>query len=136
MKKLFIAVLIVAGVFMFSCVEETIYTPLQYLTMHSWHPDSLLANGESAGGPGELLEKFNGQAQFYENGTGLFGTFEGTWYFSDEETKIVIASDSLSFPVTMNIVELSELHLKLTTVFPNLTDPLNPFNIRLTFKSE
>lgn len=136
MKRLIIALIIGAGLSQFSCKEEIVYTPLQILTMNQWQPDSLLANGEESSGPGQILEKFNGEALFNEDGSGKFGDFNGTWYFSNEETDIVIASDSLAFPLTLDIVELTEASLKVKTIFPQLSDPLNPIYIRMTFLAE
>ncbi len=49
------------------------------LTGNVWTTDSLLANGIEAGGPGQILEKFSGDAEFNEDGTGYFGEYSGSW---------------------------------------------------------
>ena len=48
----------------------------------------------------------------------------------------ILASDSLIMPLTTNIEELSNTLLRVTTAFPNMTDPENPTNIRLSFNAK
>lgn len=132
MRNILISVAIIAVFFAFSCDKED-PTPFENLTSHVWEADSLLANGVDASGSGQLLEQFNGDAEFNEDGTGTFGVHTGTWELAYEETKIIIASATLAFPLTMNIVELTQSSLKTTTSFPNQNSPANPIAIRMTF---
>lgn len=136
MKNILISILIVTGFIVFSCDNGEHTTNFSNLTSNVWDADSLLANGEDAGGPGQILEKFNGIILFNEDGSGTFGEYEGTWYFANDETNIVISSDSLIMPLTTLIEELTNSSLKMTTVFPNFVDPDNPTNIRMTFKAQ
>lgn len=119
-----------------ACTEEGPSERFSLLTGYTWQSDSLLANGEDASGPGEMLENFKGKAIFREDGTGVFGGYVGTWRFAYDETQIVIRSDSLAFPLSTNIVELTSASFKITTDFPNVLDPENPTKLRLTFKPE
>jgi hypothetical protein len=129
-----IALLIVTGLIIFSaCKKNSESERFVLLTTPVWTSDSLLVNGFDASGPGQLLEKFKGDAKFNKNGTGSFGQYTGTWRFSYNETNLVIESDSLLLPLTTNIVELTAISLKVTTVFPSSPDPLN---IRMTFKAK
>ncbi len=136
MKKLLVVILTVTGLIAFSCDDIDVTANFSNLTSNIWAADSLLANGVNAGGPGELLEDFNGILLFNEDGTGTFGVYEGSWYFAYEETQIVLSSDSLIMPLTAIIEELTGVSLKMTTVFPNINYPDNPTNIRMTFKAE
>jgi hypothetical protein len=136
MKNFLISILIIVGLIAFSCKKEVESTNFRYLTSNIWASDSLLVEGEDASGPGEILEIFNGDVVFNKDGTGSFGVYKGTWYFAEEETKIVLASDSLGFPLTTNIEELTNTSLKVTTEFPSAIDPENPINIRMTFKAK
>ena len=103
------------------------------LTGHVWKSDSLLVDGNDGSGPGGILEKFVGDAEFKEDGTGYFGQYVGTWYFSNSEQDITIVSDSLAFPLTSSIVELTNLSFKITTSYPSPAPGVN-FDIRITFK--
>ncbi len=136
MKKpvLFLALVIVASVYI-SCKKETTSSDnLNLLTNHIWTADSLLADGKDASGQGGLLEMFKGDTKFNEDGTGYVGEITGTWKFSnDEETAVTITSDSLAIPVTANIAELTSKSLKLTTVFPLPTTPVTTAAVRMTF---
>lgn len=118
--------------------DEEVSERFTFLTENTWSSDSLLINGDDASGPGQLLENFKGQANFNEDGTGTFGSFEGTWRFANNETELVIISDSLPVPqLSTSIQELTQESLKITTSFPNFQDPTNPFlQIRLTFKAQ
>ncbi len=136
MKKILVSILIITTFFAFSCGEEDESSRFNILTSNIWLSDSLIANGEDASGSGEMLEKFKGRAIFNKDGTGTFGGYEGTWHFAYEETKIVLASDSLIMPLTTNIEELTNSSLRVTTSFPNMLDPENPTAIRLAFKPE
>lgn len=138
MKKtlLFSALVFTAYIFVFvSCKkEETNSDNFNFLTDNIWSADSLLADGVDESGPGGLLEMFSGDTKFNEDGTGYVGDIVGTWQFSNEETSIVITSDSLPLPVTTNIVELTAQSLKLTTVFPIQESPPVFADVRMTFK--
>ncbi|HOK25840.1 MAG TPA: hypothetical protein P5320_03450 [Bacteroidales bacterium] len=135
MKKITLF-LIIAGITaaFFSCSKEKESERFTLLTAHIWTSDSLLVNGVDAGGPGGMLEKFKGDAKFEKDGTGYFGKYKGTWRFAYGEENLVIESDSLQVPLTAKIVLLTTTDLKITTVYPNLANPQNPFNIRMTFK--
>jgi len=135
MKKT-VAFLILATIFFifFSCSKENESERFRLLTAHIWRSDSLLVNGVDAGGPGGMLEKFKGDAKFEKDGTGYFGKYKGTWRFAYEEENLVIESDSLPVPLTARIILLTEMDLKITTIYPNLANPQSPFNIRMTFK--
>ena len=70
------SIILIAG--LFACKKNDPNSPnFINLTNHIWQSDSLLANGEEAGGPGQMLEKFNGDAIFNKDGTGVFGQYEG-----------------------------------------------------------
>ncbi|MFN8256014.1 MAG: hypothetical protein U0W24_10025 [Bacteroidales bacterium] len=126
---------LILGYLFFSCSKESSNSEkVDLLTSHIWIADSLLLDGEDAGGPGGMLENFSGDTKFNEDGTGYVGEIEGTWEFFNNETEIVINSDSLAIPVSMNIVELTAESLKLTTSFPMPTLPPTTAAVRLTFK--
>lgn len=131
-----VMLLIITGCFAaFSCSKKET-DRFTLLTDPIWAPDSLLANGVNAGGPGGLLEKFMGDAKFNKDGTGYFGDYTGTWMFSADQTELVINSDSIPVPIIADIKELTSISLKLTTVLPNPVDLLHPYNIRMTFKAK
>ena len=106
------------------------------LTGPTWVSDSLLVNRIDASGPVGMLKNFKGEAKFNEDGTGNFGNFAGTWRFSNEETSIVLTSDSLQFPLSAKIAELTAKSFKVTTTYPNPANPTAPVNIRMTFKAK
>ena len=134
MKKsvLFFVVIAIAFVFV-SCDKEVTTDNLNLLTSHIWTADSLLADGIEEGGEGGMLEMFNGDTKFNEDGTGYVGEIVGIWQFSDNETAIAISSDSLPFPITTHIVELTAQSLKLTTSFPIEESPPVFADVRMTF---
>ena len=103
------------------------------LTTPLWTSDSLLANGEDASGPGELLEKFKGDAKFNTDGSGYFGQYTGHWALSSNDELITIDSDSLQIPVTCYIEQLTQSDFKIVTSFPIKDEP-KPIDIRITFK--
>ena len=135
MKKLNIIFLVLLSVILiFACKKEDEKSErFKILTGQVWTTDSLLVNGENAGGPGGLLEKMAGDAEFRSDGTGYFGQYVGTWYFTNNETEITIRSDSLAFPLTSQIVELSQQSFKITTIFPSAEQGAD-LAIRITFK--
>ena len=118
----------------FSCSKDTQSDRFKLLTGPVWKSDSLLVNGEDAGGPGGLLENFKGDVKFNEDYTGNFGSYTGTWRFAFDETQIVISSDSLPIPLTAIIAELTSISLKITTSYQ--IPPNDPINIRMTFKAK
>ena len=127
-------IMILAVSLIFACKKDEKSERFLLLTGHPWVSDSLLMNGDDASGPGEPLEKFKGNIEFREDGSGYFGQYTGTWRFTYNETQLVIDSDSLDVPLAALIDELTETALKINTSFPNLADPQNPFGIRMTFK--
>jgi len=135
MKKLLPVFLIAAALVVIACSKTSKSEKFKLLTGPTWTADSLLANGIDASGPGQVLEKFKGDAKFNDDGSGTFGSYEGEWAFNNTETQITILSDSLSFPVVCNIAELKTSSLKITTVVPDKTT-LQPINIRMTFKAK
>ena len=129
-----------AGVFLWTACDkdDDPSDRFRYLTQTIWVADSLLVNGIDAGSPGGLLEDFRGDVDFREDRTGSFGTYEGTWMFNQNETELAITSDALTMlPMnTLNakIDELNETSLKIFAYIPNLYDPENPLQLRLTFR--
>ena len=136
MKRILISIFIVLSLLTYSCKKDEVSVNFSNLTSNIWVSDSLLVQGVDASGPGQLLSVFNGEVIFNEDGTGTFGVYEGTWNFAEEETKIVLSSDSLMFPLSTNIEELTNTDLKITTEFPNVLAPENPYDIRMTFKAK
>lgn len=135
MKNLFLF-LFIAGFAILSCKKEAQSGPFELLTGPVWQSDSLLANGVDASGPTGMLKNFVGEARFNTDGTGNFGKYSGTWRFAYNESQIVITSDSLPFPLTTKIAELTKISLKVTTSYPNLANPTSPTMIRMTFKAK
>lgn len=121
----------------FACKKDDSSQAFVLLTTPVWSSDSLLAFGFDAGSPGGILENFNGDAIFNKNGTGVFGIYTGTWRLSQNDTELVISSDSLEIrTLTTKIEELTEQSLKITTSIPNLMNLNNPIPIRMTFKAK
>ena len=135
MKNL-VLLLIIAGFVIASCKKEDEDGLSSLLTGPVWASDSLLVNGIDASGPAGMLTNFKGDARFYEDGSGYFGIYEGTWRFAFDYTQLVISSDSLPFPLTTQIAELTAISLKVTTSYPNLANPSAPLKIRMTFKAK
>ena len=135
MKK-FVLLLISVGLLVFACTKEKKSERFRLLTGHVWTTDTLLANGVDASDPGELLEPFKGDAKFEEDGTGSFGKYKGAWQLHTNDTELTINTDSLPVPIICDIVELTTISLKITTVVPNLKNPLEPYDIRMTFKAK
>lgn len=135
MKNLIVTVILTVLVLIAGCKKDTTSERFRLLTTPVWTPDSLLANGFDASGPGQILAGFLGDAKFNEDGTGYFGDYEGKWYFAFNETQIVIQTDSLPLPLTTIIKELTTASLKITTSVPNAFNPASPISIRMTFKA-
>jgi len=137
MKKTTLIILFLSLVIVFiSCKKDNESTPSEremLLTAHIWVAESLLADGVDEGGPGGLLEFFNGDTKFNEDKTGYVGDVTGIWKFANDEADLVITSDSLPLPVTMHIEELTEISMKLTTQYPRQTDPIVTADVRMTF---
>ncbi len=138
MKKLSILSLLIVIASFFACndKDDGLSDRYKWLTGTTWASDSLLLNGQDAGAPGQALYNFRGDAIFRTDGTGVFGKYQGTWRFAMSETELVIESDSLILPLSARIVELTQASLKITTAYPNLADPSQPLNIRMTFRSK
>jgi hypothetical protein len=136
MKKIALIIITVALWALWACNKDTESEKFRLLTAHIWTSDSLLAEGIDASGPGQILEKFKGDAKFNKDYKGYFGKYTGTWKFAYDETNIVIDSDSLQVAITTNIVLLNEVSLKVTTAYPNVLNPSNPLDIRMTFKTK
>jgi hypothetical protein len=134
MKKLSLLLIIMAGLIFFSCSKDKKTDRFIFLTSHIWTADSLLANGVDASGPGQMLEKFKGDAKFEEDGTGYFGTYTGSWKFYAEETEVVIKPDNEPLSFFCEIKELTLNSLKIETSVPNQVEPSQPIPIRMTFK--
>jgi len=137
MKKLSMFLVVLAGVLFFSCTEKEedviVLTPYELLTRQVWVSDSLLADGVDAGGEGEMLEKFNGPAEFRTDGTGTFGDYAGTWSLSEDNTQLTIITPDLPVQIIALVAELSMVSLKITTAFPDFANPGETIAIRMTF---
>ena len=119
-----------------SCGKKDDENRFDMLTRPTWASDSLLVNGLAAGGPGQLLYKFKGNAKFNEDGTGTFGLYTGKWWFTANRTQIIINSDSLKLPLTAIIRELTLSSLKITTAVPDTAHIGSMLAIRMTFKAK
>ena len=118
--------------------EET--DRFELLTGAVWLSDSLTINGQDASGEGQLLNKFKGEVRFNKDGSGNFGTYNGTWRFPDNTRKqLLIESDSLplNLPLTLQIAELTAKSLKVSTQFPDFSGSgTGTLKIRMTFKAK
>jgi hypothetical protein len=119
-----------------SCSKEDENDRFELLTGTVWVSDSLLVDGQDASGPGEILEKFKGEARFNRDATGTFGQYSGSWRFAEDRTAIIITTDSLPIPLSTWIDELTSNSLKINTAYPSLTNPEEDMDIRMTFKSK
>lgn len=135
MKKLSFLLIISAGLLFAACSEKRSERFI-LLTSHFWTSDTLYSEGVDASGPGQLLEKFKGDAKFYEDGTGEFGQYKGEWMLGVDEDYLTITSDSLDIPIIADIDLLTTTAFKITTTVPNPANLSNPFNIRMTFKAK
>jgi hypothetical protein len=136
MKNLVLLLIVSGFIYISSCKKDSQSDAFTLLTGPTWVSDSLLANGVDASGPDGMLGNFKGEAKFNEDGTGHFGIYTGTWRFAYNETQIVIETDSLPIPLTTKIAELTEISLKITTIYPNPLNPTTPTDIRMTFKAK
>jgi hypothetical protein len=136
MKNLAFFIIISGFLLVSACKKDDKSERFIFLTTPVWTADSLLANKVDASGPGDILEKFRGDAKFREDGTGYFGIYKGTWRFNSKETELSIIADTLGYAITTNIVVLTASSLKVTTLYPNMAFPDQPINIRMTFKAK
>lgn len=134
MKKSPLLVVVALLVSLSACNKEESSDRFDLLTAHIWKSDSLLADGIDASGPGQILEKFKGDIEFRKDGTGYFGQYTGTWRLTNNDANLVIQSPELGASVTSTIVELTETSLKVKFSYPNLVNPSDPLDIRMTFK--
>jgi hypothetical protein len=136
MKNLAIFLVVAGFFYLLACSKDTESENFKLLTGPVWVSDSLLANGIDASGPDGMLKNFKGEAKFNKDGTGYFGIYTGTWRFAQEETQIVITTDSLPVPLSTKIAELTAESLKITTIYPNPINPAAPTYIRMTFNAK
>lgn len=130
MKNSGLILIFFSALFIISCSKDDDASErLVLLTTTIWEPVSLLVNGVDASGSGQLLEDFNGDVNFNEDGTGTFGDYAGTWAFAANETQIIINTEALDFPITALIEELTSNSLIITT-------SLLSQNIRMTFRAK
>jgi hypothetical protein len=131
----FIYFMVLTGLFtLFACHEEE--GPSErflLLTTPTWESNDLLVNGEDASGEGQVLENFQGEAKFYEDRSGYFGQYTGSWGFAQNETELEIFSEAIGFVLSTSIEELTTTSLKVTTSYPNVLNPEEPLQIRMTF---
>jgi hypothetical protein len=119
-----------------SCKKDKRSERFILLTTPVWTTDSLLAGGQDASGPGQVLAKFKGDAKFREDGTGYFGIYKGDWRFNPAETQLTIVTDSLKLPIIADIKMLTADSLKITTTVPDKINPLVSIAIRMVFISK
>ena len=136
MKRLIFISIFSGLIFFFGCKKDTTSERFKLLTGPVWTTESLLANGVDASGPGQILEKFKGDAKFSADGTGYFGMYSGSWYFAFEETQIVINTDSLPIPLTSLIDELTVAKFKISTSYSSAANPTVPIAISMTFRAK
>jgi hypothetical protein len=136
MKKQLIIGLIALFAFVAACNKTDDDDRFELLTASVWVSDTLFVDGQDASGPGELLEKFKGEARFNRDATGSFGAYTGTWRFADDRSQLIITTDSLPVPLAAIIEELSKNALRITTAYPSLTNPDEDMHIRMTFNAK
>lgn len=136
MKNLALLFIISGIIFASSCKKDKKSERFILLTTPIWTTDSLLANGQDASGPDQVLEKFKGDAKFEEDGTGYFGDYTGDWRLNPAETQITIVTVEMPLPIIANIKMLTTDTLKITTAIPDKNNPLVSINIRMTFKAK
>jgi hypothetical protein len=134
MKNLLLPAVILICLALANCSKDSGPDLFKIITTPVWKTDSLMANGIDAGGPGQLLEKFKGEAKFNKDASGYFGKYTGTWWFTENRTQIIIKTDSLALPLTCKILELMESSFKITTAVPDKLNPTAEVKIRMTFK--
>ncbi len=135
MKNLALLFIISGIIFASSCKKDKKSERFILLTTPVWTTDSLLADGQDASKPGQVLAKFKGDAKFKEDGTGYFGIYKGDWRFNLAETQVTIRTDSLVLPIVADIRMLTADSLKITTTVPDKNNPLISIAIRMVFIS-
>ena len=118
------------------CSKDKESERFKLLTGHLWQSDELLVDGVDASGVGQALAMFVGDAEFRKDGTGSFGPYSGSWYFSNNETNITITTETLPVPLTATITELTSQRFKISTSFPITGDPMAPNTIVIAFKAK
>ena len=73
MKRVLLLIITGLTLILWACNKDTESEKFKLLTAHIWTSDSLLAEGIDASGPGQILEKFKGDAKFNKDYTGYFG---------------------------------------------------------------
>ena len=135
MRQLTLMLMILATMGYMACKEEEpVLTPFELLTTRIWASDSLLANGEDASGPGEMLETFKGNAIFNTDGTGVLGNYNATWTLSVDNTEVTIITVDPAMEIITTIRELTKTSLKITTAVADINNPGQFIEIRMTFK--
>jgi hypothetical protein len=135
-KAIMILGLISAVTLASSCSKDKESERFKLLTDHLWQSDELLVDGVDASGVGQALAMFVGDAEFKKDGTGSFGPYAGSWYFSNNETNITITTETLPVPLTATITELTSQTFRISTSFPITGDPLAPNTIVIAFKAK
>lgn len=136
MRNLSLSLLLFLSLILVKCNKEDQSDRFKFLTGSTWVSDSLLVDGVDAGYSGGLLDDFKGELTFHTDGTGVFGSYSGTWELTYNDTEIILTTESLSFPIVTQVEELTKSSLKVTTGFPNSTNPGTYYKIRMTFKSK
>jgi hypothetical protein len=136
MTRLAVLLIFATLIISFGCNKDDKDTPFTLLTDPVWVTDSLLVNGQDAGGAGQLLENFKGDVKFNKDGSGSFGNYTGTWRFAQNETQIVITTTELPLPLTTVISTLTRTDLKVNTAYPNPENLMETLQIRMTFKAK
>ncbi|MBE0673382.1 MAG: hypothetical protein IH591_01850 [Bacteroidales bacterium] len=137
MKRIYVVYILTAIMLsVSSCKKDEGSERFRLLTGHIWQSYELLVDGEDASGVGQPLEKFDGDAEFRKDGTGTFGQYEGTWYFSNNENNITIVSTDLLVPLTTTIEELTSLSFIISTSFPITGNPEEPNLIKISFRAK
>jgi len=136
MKRVLLLALMIALLLTACKKKEEGTERFRLLTGTVWQSEILNVEGEDASGPGEPLEKFVGDAEFYKDGTGYFGEYTGTWYFSNNENNITITSPDLAVPLTTTIGELTAQKFSISTSFPIPPDLTTPKLIEITFRAK
>ncbi|MDX9928755.1 MAG: hypothetical protein RBS37_02775 [Bacteroidales bacterium] len=137
MKRSVVSVVLVLLVTVFTgCSKDDETERFKLLTGITWESDELLVDGEDESGTGQLLAFLVGDAKFNKDGSGTFGLYEGTWYFTNNETQITIFTPSLGVPLTTTIVELTNQKFRISTLFPIKGDQENPNLIEISFRAK
>lgn len=134
MKRRYLCLVVAALVMLAACSKDKESERFRFLTGNIWESEELLVDGQDESGG--LLSFLAGEARFNKDGTGSFGDYAGTWYFSNNETQITIKTESLPVPLTLIVNELTGQKFKISTYFPIKLDPDNPNLIEITFRAK